>query len=547
MELSRCLVNRGVHGPEQAVAFLEPRLARMEPPERLPDMALAVDRLIQARARSERVVLFGDYDVDGVTATAILREVLTALGWRVSCYLPSRFEEGYGLSPAAARNCVDQHQPQMLMAVDCGSTSTESVAWLNAAGVGVIILDHHQLGETLPPALALVNPHRQAEAGAAGVGLCSAGLAFKLAHALVKAGRQLGWVEAKTCDVRMWLDLVALGTIADLVPLRGENRILVAAGLVRLANTRRPGLMALKAVAGTRAPLGVFEVAFQLAPRLNAAGRLDTAVDALELLLTREPGTAEALAQKLDARNRERQRLERNIADEAVRAVRARFDPAGDYVIVEGRQDWHVGVVGIVASRVLREFHRPTIILGGDGSDWRGSGRSIEGFDLAAALGECREHLLRHGGHAMAAGLSLRPEQVEPFRQRLNALAHERIQEDALRPALRLDFELVLGELSLGLATELRRLDPIGQGNAEVQVVVRGLELVEPPKRMGGEAQHARFRVKQGAVVAEAVWWNCAGRPMPGNRFDLAVSPQLNEYQGRTAVQLKVLDWRPAE
>lgn len=540
-------MNRGIEKPSEAEAYLDPRLARMEDPFLLPDIMLAVARLGQARAKSERVVLFGDYDVDGVTATAILQEVMTALGWRVSCYLPSRFEEGYGLSLAAVCNCVDQYQPQVLVAIDCGSTSVESIAWLNAAGIDVIVLDHHQISGVMPPALALVNPHRRGGEGGPGADLCSAGLAFKLAHALVKDGRRAGWAEAESFDLRLLLDLAVLGTVADLVPLRGENRILVAAGLGRLAGTGRPGLQALKAVAGTRNSTGVFEVAFQLAPRLNAAGRLDTASDALELLLTRDPGKAEVLAQKLDARNRERQRLERDMAEEAVRAVRARFDAAGDYVIVEGKQEWHVGVVGIVASRVLREFYRPTIILGGDGSDWRGSGRSIEGFDLGAALGECGEYLLRHGGHAMAAGLTLRPEQVDPFRQRLNTLARDRIRPEALQPPLRLDFEVSLSDLTLDGVVELRRLDPIGQGNRDVQVVLRDLQLMSAPKWMGHEAQHARLRVGNGSAIMEAVWWNCGGKPLPVQRFDLAVSPQLNCYQGRTSVQLKVLDWRPAE
>jgi single-stranded-DNA-specific exonuclease len=545
--LSRCLLNRGFLDADGAAAFLEPRLRQLADPGLLPDMAVAVERLVQARDRGERVVLFGDYDVDGVTATALLQEIMGALGWAVSSYLPSRFEEGYGLSLMAAGNCADQLQPQLLLAIDCGSTSVESIAWLNEAGIDVIVLDHHQLGSVLPAATALVNPRRAHTSEAPGVELCSAGLAFKLAHALVKEGRRMGWAEAADCDLRWVLDLAALGTMADLVPLRGENRILVAVGLGYLERTRRPGLQALKRVAGARNPPGVYEVAFQLAPRLNAAGRLDTASDALELLLTREAGRAEALARRLDERNRERQQLERGIADEAAKVVRTWFDPARDFVIVEGKAEWHVGVVGIVASRVLREFGRPTIILGGDGDEWRGSGRSIVGFDLASALGECREHLVRHGGHVMAAGLSLRPDQLEPFRRQLNAIAHARLQPADFEPVLQLDLELSLAEVNLGLIEELERLDPIGQGNPAVQVAVRDLSLVGGSRRMGGEAQHARFRVSDGTATAEAVWWNCGNRLMPSGRFDLAVTPQVNVYQGRTSVQLKVLDWQPAD
>ncbi len=546
LELVRCLLNRGIQDHRQAAEFLEPRLRALENPEMLPDMAVAVERLGQARRAGEQVVLFGDYDVDGVTATAILQEVMTAMGWRVSAYLPSRFEEGYGLTAAAVGQCVDQHQPQVLVSIDCGSTSLESIAWLKEAGIDVIVLDHHQLGESLPPATALVNPHRNQDSTASGKDLCSAGLAFKLAHALVKEGRSEGWEEALACDLRLVLDLVALGTVADLVPMRGENRIFVAAGLERIARTVRPGLQALMSVSGMRNPPGVFEVAFQLAPRLNAAGRLDTANDALELLLTRDPKKAEVLARQLDARNRERQVLERGMADEAVHAIRARFDAAEDWVIVEGRQEWHVGVVGIVASRVLREFHRPTIILGGDGAAWRGSGRSIQGFDLSSALRECDSFLVRHGGHAMAAGLTMQPEQVESFRRQLNAVARARIRPEDFEPLLLVDFELPLAGLTLELVADLGRLDPIGQGNPEVQVVLRNLQIQGEFHRMGGESQHARFRVVDATAAVQAVWWNCGSNSIPAGRFDLVAVPQLNHFQGRSSVQLKVLDWRPA-
>jgi single-stranded-DNA-specific exonuclease len=545
--LGRCLLNRGIEEAVDASAFLSPRLRGLSAPELLPDMPEAVERLVWARERGERVLLFGDYDVDGVTATALLQEVLSSLGWTVSCYLPCRFEEGYGLSMTAVCGCVDEYQPRVLLAIDCGSTSVESVTWLRDAGIDVIVLDHHELGGQLPPAHALVNPRRQADAGFATEALCSAGLAFKLAHALVKYGRSAGWKEASEYDLRLTLDLVALGTVADLVPLRGESRILVSAGLKQLANTRRAGLKALMAVSGTRPEPGVWEVAFQLAPRLNAAGRLDTATDAMELLLAREEAKARLLAERLNERNRERQKLERDIADKALGMVRPRFDARNDFVIVAGDPSWHVGVVGIVASRVLREFGRPTIILGGAGEELRGSGRSVEGFDLASALEACREHLLRHGGHAMAAGLSLLPDQLEPFRQRLNAVARARLELADFEPVLRLDMELPLAGLGVGLVKELSALEPVGQGNPPVRVAVRGVRLLGEPRRMGGESQHARFRVADGTGTAEAIWWNCAGQPMPSDRFDLAVTPELNTYQGRTSVQLKVLDWRHAE
>ena len=280
------------------------------------------------------------------------------------------------------------------------------------------------------------------------------GLAFKLAHALVKHGREINLSGAAEFDLRPLLDLVALGTIADLVPLIGENRIFTSAGLQRLNTTQRPGLIALKQVAQCPPTLGTYEVAFQLAPRLNAAGRLETAEASLRLLLARDLAEARPLAQELDSRNRERQSIERGIAAEVIGALKAKFNPETDFVIVEGQLLWHIGVVGIVASRVLQQFYRPTIILGGEGDEWRGSGRSIAGFDLAAALRECGGLLLRHGGHAMAAGLSLRPEQVDAFRKQLNELARRMLKPEDLQPVLRLDAEAGLGEMNLEMLGE---------------------------------------------------------------------------------------------
>ncbi len=577
--LAQCLLNRGVSEAASAALFLEPRLKNLADPFLLPNMAAAVDRLFAARAKGESLVIFGDYDVDGVTATALLVEVFTALGWRVNYYLPHRLDEGYGLSQDGVENCLAKFPTTLLVAVDCGSTARAQVEWLRERGVDVLVFDHHQVSEPPPRVVALVNPQLQARTGvppgpsaegaeeptvvaersvAPPLGadrpearptfleLCSVGLAFKLAHALVKRGRQLGLPAAQEFDVRPLLDLVALGTIADIVPLTGENRILVATGLERLRTTQRPGLRALKAVAQVSEPIGGYEVGFQLGPRLNAAGRLENAAEALQLLLARDVAEADPIARSLDMRNRERQQIERNIAEQVIGAVRARFKPETDYVIVEGQMLWHIGVVGIVASRVLREFYRPTLILGGDGHAWRGSGRSIEGFDLAAALRACDDLLLRHGGHAMAAGLSLRPENVDALRVRLNDFARRAIQPDQLQRPLRLDAEVALADLSVERLKELDRLEPTGQGNPPVQLVVRNVTLKWPPQRIGRDKQHAKLWVTDGTLVHEVVWWNCADEPLASGRFDLACAPQLNEYNGRESVQLKLLAWHAA-
>lgn len=541
--VATCLVNRGIVTTEAADAFLDPRLKSLSDPMVLPDIRLAIDRLFLARERNEPLVIFGDYDVDGVTSTAILTEVFTTLGWQCSQYLPHRRDEGYGLSQAGVENCLARHPTSLLLAVDCGSTAVEAIGWLNSRGVDVLVLDHHQLSDPLPPALALVNPLRSPEAAI--VPFCSAGLAFKLAHALVKHGRELGLGGFDTYNLKTLLDLVALGTVADLVPLIGENRILVHAGLERLDGTSRLGLQALKRVSRTRSPMGVYEVGFQLGPRLNAAGRLETAEDALRLLLCDRESEAQSLAEVLDLQNRERQEVEKRIAQEAGERVRSRFDPERDLVIVEGDSSWHIGVVGIVASRVLREFHRPTLILGGDGTLWRGSGRSVSGFDLAGALRDCSDLLEKHGGHAMAAGLSIDPARVEAFRQRINDLARERLRPEHLQPEVRIDASIALRSLSLPVVADLRRLEPFGMGNPVVQLAIRGLTHARTPQRL--KEQHWKFWVTDGATPVETVWWGAGDRPVPEGRFDLAVIPEAGDYGGRRFLQLRLIDWKPSD
>jgi single-stranded-DNA-specific exonuclease len=541
--LARCLVNRGLSEPEGISRFLQPRLKHLADPYLLPNMAAAVDRLLAARERGELLVIFGDYDVDGVTATALLIETLGAGGWKLAHYLPHRFEEGYGFSQEAVKTCLEHFPAKLLLAVDCGSTACETIAALAQKGIDVIVLDHHQVSSPPPAAVALVDP----QLGPSFHELCSVGLAFKLVHALLKRMRERGLAIAVEPDLRDSLDLVALGTLADMVPLHGENRIFVTAGLEHLNATRRPGLLALKAVAKSPALLGGHEVAFQLAPRLNAAGRMENAEQALRLLLARSAEEAEPIARGLDESNRQRQDVERGICEEVIASLRQRFDGAKDFAIVEGRAGWHIGVVGIVAARVLQEFYRPTVILGGDGSLWRGSGRSIKGFDLAAALRGCDDLLVRHGGHVMAAGLTLAADKLDLFRARLNELARHALKPELLRPSLLIDAEVEMAELTLARIEELGRLEPAGQGNPAVRLAVCGLSHQEATRRIGKDSQHVKFRVTDGRQTLEAVWWHAARAQWPDGRFDLAVTAEINEYKGRRSVQLKMLDWRQSE
>jgi single-stranded-DNA-specific exonuclease len=555
--LAQCLLNRGLRDPALIDRFLEPRLKNLADPFLLPNMTRAVERLFAAHRLNELVVVFGDYDVDGVTSTALLLEVLRPLGWKVEYYLPHRIDEGYGLSADAVENCLKKIPAKLLLAVDCGSTSVETIKMIGNWGVDVIVLDHHQISDPSPPALALVNPQLVSSSipkqppGSSQDGkdfreLCSVGLAFKLAHAILKHGREAGIPGAQEFDLRPLLDLVALGTIADLVPLTGENRILTAAGLSRLRTSKRPGLEALKRVSQCQPNLGVHEVAFQLAPRLNASGRLESAEQSMDLLLAGNPADALSIAQKLDSQNRQRQTIERDISKQVIAAVEAKFKPEVDFVIIEGNSQWHIGVVGIVAARVLQQFYRPTIIFGGDGEHWRGSGRSVPGFDLAEALRNCGDLLVRHGGHAMAAGVTLEPRNLEALCLRLNELARQKFRTQELQPELRLDAEVGLEEITIQSVASLRKLHPLGQGNPALHFVARDMNHHRPLERLGAEKQHVKMWLTDGTTTHEAVWWGAGQESLPVGKFDVAFAPEINQYNGQSSVQLKVLDWRAA-
>jgi single-stranded-DNA-specific exonuclease len=542
--LAQCLVNRGVKDPSAVRPFLDPRLGNMRDPFQLPNMQSAIERICENLKTKQPIVIFGDYDVDGITATVILYEVLQELGGQVSHYLPHRINEGYGLSREAVDNCLKQSPTQLLLAVDCGSTANDTIAHLRDRGVSVIVIDHHQVANPRPATLALINPYLLPEDDQTHKELCSAGLAFKFAHALVKHGRLTGIPAAESIDIRKWLDLVALATIADLAPLQFENRILVTAGLKRLSNSERLGLKALKEVANIAGPIGVHEAAFQLAPRLNAAGRLDNATTSLDLLITNNAREAKTLAENLDTWNRERQKIERSIVEEVVGGIRSEFNPDEDFAIVVGKLLWHVGVIGIVASRIVNEFYRPAIILGGEGDTWRGSGRSIAGFDLAQALHQCDDLLLQHGGHAMAAGISIKPENVPLLRERLNQIVRHAMSPSQLQPELHLDAEVSFADMTLDALESLNRIGPFGANNPTLQFLTRDVSFKRKPIRIGKEQKHLKLFVTDGKLSHEALWWNAGAAALPEGNFDLAFTPQINEFKGRRQVQLKWLDWR---
>lgn len=529
------LVRRGFGAAEAAGAFLDPRLQTLGDPFLLPQMHAAVARIFAAIDGGERIALYGDYDVDGVTSLALLTRVLRALGAAPASFLPSRADEGYGLSPDGVARCVELHSPRLLIAVDCGTGSVAEIAALAAQGVDVIVLDHHECKDALPPCVALVNP----KLGADHQYLCSVGLVFKVAHALLKQRKAPGF------DLRDCLDLVALGTVADLVPLREENRILVKRGLAQLAKAHWVGVRALIEVTGLTPPLTPGNVGFGLGPRLNAAGRLGTAEEALELLLTEDEARARKIAASLDAQNRERRAVEEDVFRQAEAQLAEWFDPARDAGIVVGARGWHTGVVGIVASRLQKKHHRPTLVVGFDDDGMgKGSGRSIEGFSLVAALARCAHLLEKHGGHEMAAGLTLHESRLAELREAFRRCASE-LSPQQLQPRLHLDAELTLGEIDYTLLDQHEALQPFGMGNPQPLFCARGVTLAAEPRVM--KEKHYSFLLHQGGDEYRAVWFGGVAHALPRTPWDIAFQIERNEWNGTVSPQIHIRAVRAAE
>lgn len=530
------LCARGFHEPERARNFLKPRLAALSDPFLLPDMDAAVARVLQAIDREERIVLFGDYDVDGVSSLALLTRVLRAYGAEPARFLPQRIEEGYGLSADGVSRCLATHAPQLLIAVDCGTSSCAEIADLCGRGVDVVVLDHHECTAALPACIALVNPKR----GAGFHYLCSVGLVFKLAHALLKRRAVPGF------DLRAHLDLVALGTVADLVPLVEENRTLVKRGLVQLGQSRSVGVRALIEAAGLRAPFTCVDVGFGLGPRLNAAGRLGTAQDALELLLTDDPSRARTLAFSLDQQNRERRAVEDAVYAEAEAQLAGWFDAEKDAAIVVGSAGWHPGVVGIVASRLQRRHHRPAVVIGFDeAGQGKGSGRSIVGLSLVAALGDCGHLLEKFGGHEMAAGLSVTHDRFLELRDAFRASARARLSDEQLRPRLHVHAEVGLGAVDFSLLEHHAALAPFGMANPEPTLFARAVTLAAEPRVL--KDKHLSLMLRQGRHEHRAIWFNGVAETIPRLPWDVAFSIESNEYQGLTTPQMRIRAVRSAE
>ena len=538
--LAAILVQRGLAAPALAKAFLRPELERLSDPLDWVDMPLAVELVTRAVRARTPILVHGDYDVDGQCAAALLTRVLRSVGGTAHAFVPHRLRDGYDFGPAGLAE-AQRVSAGLIITCDCGITAIEAVRAARAAGIAVLVTDHHLPGDELPPASAVLDPRRR-DCPSEDKDLCGAGVAFKLAQALMPA---LG--QSSNLPLH-FLDYVALATVADVVPLIGENRILVRHGLKMLADSRWTGLRALVEVAGLAGrPIKAGHVGFILAPRLNAAGRIGEPADGLRLLLSDEPSPATAIARELETLNARRQELDQRILDEALELAEATLAP-DDRALVLAADGWHPGVIGIVASRLVERYGRPTFLIGWDegGDSGRGSGRSIVGFDLHAALHRVGHHLEKYGGHTMAAGLTIRRQRYEAFRVAFLEVAGELLGPDDLAPAQRVDLELPLGLVSPELEKLMRYLEPCGPGNPAPVFGVRGARAVGA-RRVG--TNHLRFTLDDGSGALPAIgfqWADVVPDAWLAQPLDVAFRLERDEWQGRVTLQARVASLAPS-
>jgi single-stranded-DNA-specific exonuclease len=532
------LWQRGLQDPDAAQAFFDPAGTRITSGTDLPGAMAAGARLARAIREREPVVIFGDYDVDGISAAALVCEFVQDRGGICRVVLPDRLADGYGLTlhrlqQLHAENC------HLLFSVDCGISSHAEVAWANEHGLEVVITDHHEPGALLPPARIIVDPKLSGPERLRG--LAGVGVAFLVARSAADA---LGDREPES--LRKYLDLVALGTIADVVPLFGENRTLTRAGLAVINRKSRRGLLALAAAAGLGTePVGAQDVAFRLAPRLNAAGRLGDARRGLELLLTKDPGEAERLASVLQQENTRRQSLEQTVLAQALEQVEKL--PELPWALALYQPDWPLGVLGLAASRLCERYHRPCFVGSLHHGAIRASGRSIPGFSLHAVLNKLAPMLCQWGGHELAAGVSLRPEAFPGFAEAINAAAHRDLQPEHFEPELTIDAAIGLGELTPRLVEELKRLEPFGFGNAQPMLAATHVSLGSPPRVVGERHLKLKLQDDKGRWL-DAIGFGLgarAGELKCGEALDVAGTVSENTWNGNTRLQMEVKDFRP--
>ena len=545
LAMARLLHLRGHTTEEAAKHFLKPRLDVLHDPMLLTDADVAVERIARAIRDGERIMVHGDYDVDGMCAASLYTRVLRSLGARVDAFVPHRMTDGYDLGYAGVRKAVELGSA-IILTGDCGIVAHDAIREAAAAGIDVIVTDHHTPGAELPPACAVLNPNR-ADCRYPEKGLAGAGVAYKLCEALVTA------LNGDPDALRWHLDLVALATIADLAPLSGENRVLAHYGLRVLRDTRNPGLRALMACAGVSCeqPLTAGQVSHVLAPRLNAVGRMGAASRGVDLLLCDDEAVAQKLAHEMEEENRTRQNVDRRILQEALTMLETSFDPERDYTVVLSSPEWHAGVIGIVASRVVECVHRPVVLFTEDTENGRarGSARSIPRFHLFNAVHACGSLLERYGGHRQAAGMEIRLDKLDAFRQQLNEHAHSVLQPDDLVAEIRVDLDIELGEANSELHRLLRHCGPFGLGNPQPVFMVRGVGVAGYPREVG-DGQHLKMVLAQGDARLPAIGFHMAerlrGMDILNAPFDVLFQLSEDSFNGRSQLQARLMDVRPS-
>lgn len=522
-------LQRGFTGLDELKRFFYPQLKDLSDPFLLSGIPSAVQRIFAAVDDKETVILYGDYDVDGVTSIALLTHILRAYGLDPGYFLPARMAEGYGLSLEGIERCTaGDNPPTLLIAADCGTNSREEAIALKEKGIDLIILDHHEPSQDgVAECAGLVNP----KMGDDFHYLCTAGVVFKVIHALLKT-RPL-----QDFDLKNYLDLVALGTIADIVPLEDDNRIFARRGLHQLDRTIHPGLISLKKIASVGSPATSQDVGFRIGPRLNAAGRIDTASAALDLLLCQDTGEAIQLAENLDDQNKERRVLEYETRKEAERMIQDLPSELRTRGIIVGARGWHPGVVGIVASRISKQYHRPVFVIAFDEDGMgKGSGRSVPGISLIQGLNAAADVIESGGGHEMAAGVSVHEDNLEGFRDAFNDNVEKQISGDVLIPKLKIDSELDFSELSLSLLDSYEMLRPFGSSNPQPVFMSRGVEIIGEPRVINDK--HMKFRFSQGNQTHDAIYFNSADQDLPNTPWDIAYTIDRNEFRGRVSLNV---------
>ena len=532
------LIARGCDDELSARVFLTPSLEQLHDPYLMKGMSEAVPRLLRAIDNQEPILVYGDYDVDGTTGTAVLMRALNLLGARTGFHVPHRFTEGYGIQQPALERAVNEGY-KVALSVDCGIRAHDPLYWARDNGLDVIITDHHlpDEGEGVPPAFAVLNPNQKG-CNYPDKNLAGVGVAFKLVHALFRE-------RGKESQVPAFLKIVAIGTVADVAKLTGENRTIVALGLKDLAAATNPGLRALIEVAGCGSGMTAYDVGFRIGPRINAAGRMDAARAVVELFSTRDRSEAERLAKHLDTRNQERKEVQRRIVDLAIEELEKQS--SNPYVAVIAGQGWHRGVIGIAASKIAERINRPCVVLSIDGDVAHGSARSIEPYHLLNGLTACSDLFEKFGGHSHAAGITLKPERIDELRRRLNEHAAACLSQDDLQPCIHIDAELPIENLTFELIAELQSLEPYGAGNPRPTFLARNLCILTEPRLIG--ERHLKFSVAgpKGRPL-ETIWWNGAEQPsvVIQNGTEMAYTVETSNWTGETFLQLSIQDLRSA-